>query len=75
MSADSRSYVVGLPVVVTVSPEGFVTVEVDLSDTTSVMREAESQLADYPDAVVEDDVDVVSRWLDTHTVRNEGYAR
>lgn len=74
LSIDSRSYVVGLPVVVTVSPEGFVTVEVDLSETTSVMHEGESQLGEYSYDEVSKDAAVVSQWMDTHTVKNEGFA-
>ena len=53
---NSRSYVVGLPVMVTVDDSGKVTYEVDTAETGVSLWEDEDNCASYGDALVEADI-------------------
>lgn len=75
MSADSRSYVMGLPVTVVVHPDGFVTVEVDLDELAEGIREEESNLDGATPEQVEEDAKLAEQWANTHMVRTEGYVQ
>lgn len=54
-----RSYVVGLPVVITVEPDGTVRAEVDLADAGPAIREEEANFNGYPWEQVSQDSDHV----------------
>lgn len=74
MNNTPRTYVVGLPVVVTVTDDGFVSVEVDLAELPATVRE-EGGSADHPAMLIDVDRDVrtLRRWVETHAVRNEDH--
>jgi hypothetical protein len=76
-----RQYVVGLPVMVTINDEGFVTAEVDLSELAVGVEKdylagplgEEWDSRDRTLTAVED-AEVLRRWVQTHSVRNEDFA-
>lgn len=63
MHDDNRVYVVGLPVVITVSPEGRVHAEVDFGDVKSAMHEDFAATDDYSDEQIDADGESVSAWV------------
>lgn len=71
-AADPRTYVVGLPVIVTVHPDGFVSVEVDSTELTVEVERAE---VEYDAATVAEDVATLDTWTSGHHVAAEGYAQ
>lgn len=75
MSTETRGYVVGLPVVVTVENSGFVQVEVDLSELPSSIWESthEPTFPEPDEDTIARDQQVLERWIEHHSVKNEGY--
>lgn len=75
-AAKFRGYVVGLPVAISINDEGFVRVEVDLSELSwSIVRDSDtSTLQQTSDAQLRSDAEVLSRWVATHMVMNEDHA-
>lgn len=76
-----REYAVGLPVLVTITDEGFVSVNVDLSELGTVVHkdstagplgEGWDNLDTHTIAV--EDSEVLDRWAQIHQVSNEGFA-
>lgn len=75
----TRAYAVGLPAVVTITAEGFVTVAVDLSELGESIGEDTAPIVDpigagYADEVIRGDAATLSGWARTHAVSGEGYA-
>lgn len=68
-TTDRRTYVVGLPVIITINPDDVVTIEVDTGDLSKVLGDH----SDYPQAVVTNDAMRLHRWTQTHAVSNEGF--
>lgn len=76
-----REYVVGLPVLVTIDDNGWIAVEVDLSELSVTMcKDSESgplgeawDVLDSHETAVADS-EVARRWVQMYSVRNEGFA-
>lgn len=68
----SRAYAVGLPALVTISPDGFVTVSVDLSELGESIWEDGAAIDD--DTHMAADEAKLRAWAGTHAVTGEGYA-
>jgi adenylate kinase len=72
----TRQYVVGLPVVVGIRDDGFVIVDVDLSELASRKTLADMGANfDYSDEQVDADVALLRTWVQQHSVAGEGYVR
>ena len=73
----SRTYVVGLPVVVTIYGEAegaWVTVEVDLTELGASIHEDTANIGLEEALQVLADADLLDEWASVHSVRNEGHA-
>ena len=66
---DSRTYVVGLPVIIVVSPDGTVSVEVDMSEAGITMVKDENATdGTIPEHVMISDSEIVEAWRTRHSV-------
>lgn len=66
---DSRTYVVGLPVIIVVSPGGTVSVEVDMSEAGITMVKDENATdGTIPEHVMISDSETVEAWRTRHNV-------
>lgn len=70
---ESRTYVVGLPVIVVVSPEGFVSVEVDTSELGAAVRDDTE--TEHTTEQVDADADLLDKWAEHHAVINQGWVK
>lgn len=66
--SDSRAYVVGLPVVLTVHDDGRVTAEVDLSEAYDVWDASTPEDQDDSEDVLISDSEAISAAVDAKTV-------
>jgi hypothetical protein len=66
---DGRTYVVGLPVIIVVSPGGMVSVEVDMTEAGIAMLKDENATdGSIPEHVMLADSDTVESWRQRHNV-------
>lgn len=74
-NAGPRTYVVGLPVIVTVTAEGFVTVEVDTAELATDLSDDNANVSDADAAQVAADAETLRTWAKGHAVTAQGWAK